>query len=282
MTTYNKGRRNGTITAVMTTYNKGRRNGTITAVMTTYNKGRRNGTITAVMTTYNKGRRNGTITAVMTTYNKGRRNGTITAVMTTYNKGRRNGTITAAASGTKNKNKRGGGGKGIYIAVVVLDVGALEHYMFIGIHNYVDMMCGCRYGYTVEFSHRSEQRAYNKAILTKMRHAPCWHMINILLFYACCQLFLKYMKNLQPFDHAPFWHLFLCDCLRCGTWHNFWKKNEKIVQLTSCCRCYILSDLQLTVHQLVIILSVCLMCVQMKMKIYYLWRNGQARTYTSS
>ena len=27
-----------------------------------------------------------------------------------------------------------------YKAVVVLDVGALEHYMFIGIHNYVDMM----------------------------------------------------------------------------------------------------------------------------------------------
>jgi len=75
--------------------------------------------------------------------------------MTTYNKGRRHGTITAPQ------------------AVVVLDVGALEHYMFIGIHNYVDMMCGCRYGYTVEFSHHSEQRAYNKAILTKMRHAPC-------------------------------------------------------------------------------------------------------------
>ena len=31
-----------------------------------------------------------------------------------------------------------GGGGGSYIAVVVLDVGALEHYMFIGINNYVD------------------------------------------------------------------------------------------------------------------------------------------------
>ena len=67
---------------------------------------------------------------------------------------------------------------------MVFDVGALEHYMFIGIHNYVDMMRGCRYGHTIEFSHHSEQRAYNKAILTEMRHAPCWHMINILQFYA--------------------------------------------------------------------------------------------------
>ena len=32
---------------------------------------------------------------------------------------------------------RGGGG---YIAVVVLDVGTLEHYMLTGIRNYVDMM----------------------------------------------------------------------------------------------------------------------------------------------
>ena len=66
-----------------------------------------------------------------------------------------------------------GGGGQIYIAVVALDVRAPEYYILIGIHNYVDMMRGYRYGHTNKFNHRSEQRTYNKAILTGMRHAPC-------------------------------------------------------------------------------------------------------------
>ena len=63
-------------------------------------------------------------------------------------------------------------------------------------------------------------------------------------------------------------------------WHltQLLEREWKKVQLTCCSHCHILSD----VHQSVIILSVCLMCVQMKMKIYYQWRNGQPRTYTSS
>ena len=43
----------------------------------------------------------------------------------------------------------------LYIAVVVFDVGAPEYYMLIGIRNPVDRIRGCRYGQTIEFSHRS-------------------------------------------------------------------------------------------------------------------------------
>ena len=60
-----------------------------------------------------------------------------------------------------------------YIAVVVFDAGAPEYYMLTGIRNPVDRIRGCRYGHTIEFSHRSEQRMFSKAILTEMRHAPC-------------------------------------------------------------------------------------------------------------
>ena len=69
--------------------------------------------------------------------------------------------------------REGMGGGGSYIAVVVLDIGALEYYMLIGIHNYVDMISGCRYGHRIKFSHHSEHRTYNKAILTEMWHVPC-------------------------------------------------------------------------------------------------------------
>ena len=57
-----------------------------------------------------------------------RKPGTITTVMTMCKKGRRNGTVTTAVGGDRGE----GGGKS-YIAVVVLDVGAPESYMSVGI-----------------------------------------------------------------------------------------------------------------------------------------------------
>ena len=50
----------------------------------------------------------------------------------------------------------------INIAVVALNVRAPEYYMLTGIHNYVDMMRGYRYGHTNKFNHRSEQRTLTK------------------------------------------------------------------------------------------------------------------------
>ena len=57
---------------------------------------------------------------------------TITAVMTMCEKGRRNGTVTTAVDGNRGEGGGKGGGKS-YVAVVVLDVGAPESYMSVGI-----------------------------------------------------------------------------------------------------------------------------------------------------
>lgn len=56
----------------------------------------------------------------------------------------------------------------------------------------------------MKLSQRSEQRTYNKAILTGLRHAPCWHMTNILLFYVLLWVILEIHEVTKSFlSKAP-------------------------------------------------------------------------------